>query len=201
MKISSALRAPWIFAAALAWSACMSGPAPRDHFYRLEIEDPTASDGPRIDGTLEVDRLRVEALAEGRRILYRSQERPGEVAQYAYHRWSDPPSVMVQDRLVDYLRAAHVARTVVTPAVRVAADYVVDGRILRFEQLIGNASSRAVVEIELILTRVKGRQLLQLATYREERTARSNSVADAVQAFDGAVQAIFERFVADLPQL
>jgi len=199
MRTRIALRIVSAIAAA-ALSACASGPAPQDHFYRLEIAKPAPLEKPRIDGTLEVNRLRVEALAEGRRILYRTPDRPEEVAQYTYQRWADAPSIMVQDRLVDYLRAAGVATTVVTPAVRVDADYLIDGRIQRFEQLIGADGSRVVVEIELVLTRVEGRALLLLGSYREEREAPSSRVADAIQAFDAAVGAIFERFVAELPE-
>jgi len=200
MKLRAPVQLLSVVIVAATWSACASGPAPQDHFYRLEIAKPTPLQETRIDGTLEVNRLRVEALAEGRRILYRTQERPAEVAQYAYQRWSDPPSIMLQDRLVDYLREAQVARTVVTSAARVDVDYQIDGRIKRFEQLIGTDSSQVVIEIELILTRAEGRELLLLGSYREERAARSKGVADAVQAFEAAVEAIFERFVAELPK-
>jgi len=199
MTSRSLLRSLPLAAFALFWSACASGPAPRDHFYRIDVAKPQALAEPRIHGTLEVERLQVEALSEGRRILYRSNDRPGEVAQYAYHQWSDPPSILLRDRLVDYLRAAGVADAVVTPAFRVDADYVVSGRVLRFEQLLEADGSRVVVELELVLTRNRGRELLFLGNYLEERAAGTGAVNDAVQAFDEAVAAIFARFVAEMP--
>jgi ABC-type uncharacterized transport system auxiliary subunit len=200
MKNHDLFRLLVLLAVALSWSSCASGPAPRDHFYRLDVAKPASSEEPRIRGTLEVARPRVEALSQGRRILYRSPDRPGEIAQYAYHQWSDPPSVMLQDRLVDFLRAAGVATAVVTPAVRVDADYSVIGRLQRFEQIIGSGGSRVVVGLELALIRAKGRKLLYLGSYHEEREAGSESVSDAVQAFEEAVEAIFARFVAELPE-
>jgi cholesterol transport system auxiliary component len=201
MKTHSLFRLLSLVVVALCWSGCASGPPPRDHFYRLEVAKPPASGEPRIRGTLEVERMQVEALSQGRRILYRSEDRPGEVAQYAYHQWSDPPSLMLRDRLVDYLRAAGVAKAVTTPAFRVTADFVASGRILRFEQLIEGNGSRVVVELELVLTRTNGRELVFLGDYHEERAAGSIGVSDAVQAFEEAVAAIFARFVADLPEV
>jgi cholesterol transport system auxiliary component len=183
---------------AMAWVGCASGPAPRDHFYRLEVATPQAFESPSLAGTLEVDRLRVEAVNQERQILYRDASRGGEIAQHAYHHWVDTPSVMLQDQLVQYLRAANVAENVVTPAIHVESDYLVTGRIIRFERLLGGGEPRVAVEIELALLRTKDRDLLLLENYREERTAAGAGVAAAVTALGQATSAIFERFVADI---
>lgn len=184
---------------AMAWVGCASGPAPRDQFYRLEAATPRAFESPPLAGTLEVDRPRVEAIAQGRQILYRDASKGGEIARHAYHHWADPPSLMLQDQLVRYLRAASVAENVVTPAIHVESDYVVSGRVVRFERVLGGGESRVAVEIELTLLRKKGRELLLLETYREERTAADAGVAASATAFGQATSAIFERFVADIP--
>lgn len=181
-------------------TACASGPAPRDHYYRLVAASPPALASPVIDGTVEVDRVRVEAISQGRRILYRDAANPGEIAQYTYHHWVDPPNVMLQEQLVTYLRDAGAAPSVVTPAVNVDADYRISGRLVRFERLLNGANPGVVVEIELVLTRRADDALLLLETYREERTAAGSGVSEAVDAFDAAVTAIFARFVADIPR-
>ncbi len=186
--------------AAMVWLGCASDPAPRDRFYRLEVATPTVLESPPLAGTLEVDRLRVEAIAQGRRMLYRDTSRPEEIAQRAYHHWADPPNVMIQNQLVRYLRAAGAAESVVTPAVYVESDYLLAGRIVRLEHLLGGVESRVSVEIELVLMSQEGRELLLLETYREERTARGAGVAASVTAYEQAISAIFERFVADLPR-
>ena len=178
---------------------CASGPAPRDHYYRLEAAAPEALASPKLAGTLEVGRLRVEAISQGRRMLYRDSSQSGEIGQHAYHHWVDPPNVMLQDQLVQTLRSANLAEDVVTPAVRVGSDYLVSGRIVRLERILGGSEPRVAVEIELVLTRQQGSELLLLETYREERVAPGSSVADAVTAYDQAISAIFERFLADIP--
>ena len=186
--------------AAMAWLGCVSGPAPRDHYYRLEAATPEALASPTLAGTLEVDRFRVEAISHGRRMLYSDLSESGEIVQHAYHHWADPPSVMLQDQLVRYLRTARVAENVVTPAVHVESDYLLAGRIVRLEHLLGAAESRVTVEIEIVLMHQEGRELLLLETYHEERTAPDASVAASVNAYEHAISAIFERFVADIPR-
>ncbi len=184
---------------AVATVGCASGPAPRDHYYRLETAAPKALPSPKLAGTLEAGRLRVEAISQGRRMLYRDASQSGEIGQHAYHHWVDPPSVMLQDQLAQYLRSAGAAENVVTPAVRVESDYLVSGRIVQLERILGGSEPRIAVELELALMRQKGRELLLLETYREERVAPGSGVADAVTAYEQAITAIFERFLADIP--
>jgi len=197
-------RRPAYARSALAWVAllfagCLSGPAPVDHYYRVEVPPPGGSVARALSGTVEVDRLRVEAIAQGRRMLYRKADRPEEVAQFAYHHWADPPNVMVQSEMVDYLRATGVADRVVTPGVHVGSDFRITGRIVRFEQILGSGDPRVVVELEIELVRNRGNELLLLETYREERSASGSSVGDAAAAYGEALQVIFGRLAADIP--
>jgi cholesterol transport system auxiliary component len=193
-----------LFAGA-AWIAgfctsCLSGPAPVDHYYRIEVAAPAAPAPPVLAGTLEVDRPRVEAIAQGRRMLYRDAGKPGEIAQHSYHHWADPPSLMVQAQLVDYLRAAGVAEHVVTPAVHVDSDYRLTGRVVHLERILGSGTARVVVELELALLKNAGNEILLFETYRDEREAAGNGVGESVTAYGEALGSIFGHFVADLPR-
>ncbi|MFQ5415978.1 MAG: ABC-type transport auxiliary lipoprotein family protein [Myxococcota bacterium] len=190
-----------IFLLAGAWLGCASGPAPRDHFYRLTLDAPESRAAPILSGTLEVEHLRVEAVAQGRRILYRETGPVEEIAQHAYHQWANPPSVMLQDAMVEYFRAANVAETVVTPAVRIESDHLVSGRIVRLERLLGAERAEVVIELELILARSKGHRLRWIETYRAQQAASGKSVGDSVAAFEAAMEAILARFVADIEAL
>ena len=111
----------------------------------------------------------------------------------------DPPNVMVQSELVDYLRAAGVADRVVTPGVHVDSDYRLTGRIVRLEQILGGSDARVVGEIEVELVRNRGNEVLLIERYREERSASGSSVGDAAAAYGAALEAIFGRLAADIP--
>lgn len=182
--------------AAAAAAGCVSGPAPRDHFYRLEAGAPAARAAqPRFAGIVEVDRLRADPLTDQLPLLYRG-EGP-EIHRHAYHRWAAPPSAMVQSALIGFLRASGVAATVVSPEARARPDLHVTGRLMRLERLLGSGTPQVVIELELGASDGQG-ELLLLQTYRTQREVPSDAVDDAVVALEGALTEIFERFVADL---
>jgi ABC-type uncharacterized transport system auxiliary subunit len=189
-------------AAAALLAACGLGCAltgsPRpDAFYRLEPAAPPPLARPALPGLLEVDRLRADAITSERLLLFRAGDDATEVRRHAYHQWVDPPPLMLQVALASALRGAGVARAVVTSDQRARPDFVLGGRILRLERRL-DGPPRALLELELSLTRESDRALLLQRVYREERAAEGAAVADAVRAFDAALGALLERLVADL---
>jgi len=181
---------------------CLSGPAPPDRFYRLEIPDAAARlELPRLPGRLLVDSVRGDAMTRERRMVYRSASDPSQVKRSGYDSWVDPPPVMVQRAVVEYLRSANAAEAVITPEMRIDADFRLGGRLHRFERLVGQDSSRATIELELTLVRVEDREPLLLETYREHEEVAGNQAGDSVEAFSRALQRILERLVLDLPEV
>jgi ABC-type uncharacterized transport system auxiliary subunit len=201
MRATTRGRGAAIILLTAAWLGCASGPAPRDHFYRLDLDAPAARAKPILPGTLEVDRLRVEAIAQGRRIHYRTAGPVEEIAHHAYHHWADAPSAMLQDEMVEYFRAANLAALVVTTAVRVESEHQISGRIVRFERILAEETAEVVVELELLLSRDEGRTLLWIETYRDRRAASGSSVGESVAAFEAASAAVLAQFVADIEGL
>ena len=178
------------------WS-CASGPAPIDHYYQIDAGVPDAPLAKKLEGNLQVDRLRTDALMGERQLLYKKTADAPEIRQHPYQRWSDPPAILLQTELISFLSAAAVADTVVSATARVKPDYVVSGRILNFERVL-KPEVRAVVEIQLAVTRAAGEEILVNHSYREERAAENSTIAASAVAFSEAVHAIFERFLADL---
>lgn len=169
---------------------------PEDQFYRLQADKPAA--GKKLfSGTLEVDRFVADGLTAGRPIVYSEAEKPYQVKEYHYHFWTQPPTVMLRDELVTYLRHAGIADVVVTPEMRLAADYVLTGKIKRLEKVIGTPP-RAVLEIELGLRKSAGGKLVFLDTYRMETVSSGDGVGDAVASLNKSLSAIYGKFVADL---
>ncbi len=181
-------------ALAIALSGCVAGPAPSDHFYRLEAGPPTKTfERPPLPGTIEVRRFRADAVTAERRIVLRREGEP-MLQPHLYHYWTDVPTTTLQVELVRYLREASVADRVVTPESRVQGDYVVTGRILRLERVLGNGRPKVDVAIEFALIRESSRDLIVLDTYREELEVPSDDVAAAATAFGRALNRIFAQF-------
>ncbi len=178
------------------WS-CASGPAPVDHYYQIDAGVPDAPLANKLEGNLQVDRLRTYALMGERQLLFKKTADAPEIRQHAYQRWSDPPAILLQTELISFLSAAAAADAVISATARVKPDYVVSGRILNFERVL-KPKVRAVVEIQLAVTRTAGEEILFNHSYREERAAENSTIAASAVAFSEAVHAIFERFLADL---
>ena len=178
------------------WS-CASGPAPVDHYYQIDAGVPDAPLANKLEGSLQVDRLRTDALMGERQLLYKKTADASEIRQHPYQRWSDPPAILLQTELIAFLSAATAADTVMSATARVKPDYVVSGRILNFERVL-EPNVRAVVEIQLAVTRTAGEEILVNHSYREERTAENSTIAASAVAFSEAVHAIFEQFLSDL---
>ena len=193
---------PWLMlAAVLATANCSQPVVPEDHYYRLTIPVPTpAAAGPKLTGTLEVDRFLADGLTAGRPIVYSQANQPNALFEYHYHFWIEPPTVMLQEALVAYLRSAKLATVVVTPELRAQPDHVLSGKIKRLERVLGSKPT-VVVEIELGLRRVRDAQLLHVNSYRIESAVQGDSVAAAVEAINRAVGEIYGRFAQDVSRI
>ncbi len=178
------------------WS-CASGPAPIDHYYQIDAGVPDAPLAKKLEGNLQVDRLRTDALMGERQLLYKETADASEIRQHPYQRWSDPPAILLQTELIAFLSAAAAADTVMSATARVKPDYVVSGSIRNFERVL-KPKVRAVVEIQLAVTRTAGEEILVNHSYREERAAANSTIEASAAAFGEAVHLIFERFLADL---
>jgi ABC-type uncharacterized transport system auxiliary subunit len=175
--------------------ACASGPAPRDHFYRIEIAPPAAGDR-QLPGTLEVERFTSDDTLRERALLKSAPGSP-EVTPYSYHRWVDSPTLLLQRALADYLRAAAVAERVVTPDAGATEDWQVNGYLRRLDSVV-DAAPRVQVEIELRMRHHAGEDLIEQKIYSAEQAADDASPEAAARAISLAVGKVFAEFTGDL---
>lgn len=174
---------------------------PRDSFYRLDVAAPEALRADALlDGPLIVKRFGADGTVGQRPIVYADASSRHALHQYNYHLWADPPPRMVQELTVDMLRGAGVAEPVVTPEVRVQADYELTGKIKLLEHLRGEESS-VEVRLEFHLHRLRDGELLLVQDYEVSRAAADASVTEATRAMNEALGEIYTRLVADIAAL
>lgn len=184
---------------ALLVTACIGSPAPRDHFYMLEPGAPsTPLAQPALRGTLEVERLRADALTRERAILRVAGPESVQVTPYTYHLWIDTPTVMLQRELAEYLRRAHLADRVVLPEMDVEENWVLNGWIDRLVRVTADAPERVIVTLEFALARARGGELLLRKRYQVEVASEGDGIDAAVRAFNAAVGEVFGRLVSDI---
>lgn len=197
--VSGPLAAVAVLLATMLAGCASPGALPEDHFYMLP--DPHAATvlhTPLLEGTLAVTRLRAAGVRNERAMLYIEEAHPLQILRYHYHYWSEPPTELIRNHLVAYLRKLGVATQSVTYMPGMEADAVVRGELLRFERELGATGTGVHVEIELSYM-PKGRTApLWSKAYRAQTQARNASIDATVAAFSIALQQIYAEFVRDL---
>jgi len=170
-------------------------PVPRDHYYRLVVHGPeTGRTEAPFPGVMQVDQLQADGLLRERPLLYSRSGASHEVQQHNYHYWNDAPARMLQDQMVAWLRRGGIAGQVVTPEMRIRADYQVSGKVRRLERLLGGGPPRVAVELELSLIRLADDRLMLVDSFAGQERVADSSVAAAVVAINRVTGRIFQRF-------
>jgi ABC-type uncharacterized transport system auxiliary subunit len=186
-------------ALAIALSGCALAPGPVDHYYRLATGPiDHRFDSPRLRGTLRVKRPRAEALTDGTNLIYRRLDSPAEVHRDAYQFWTDAPSLLLRDVLIDALHSAKLAELIVAPGLHSAVDYTLSSRIVKMERLVEIGAERVTLDLEFAVERERDRELLFHKRYSDEETVLGTSTAQAVRAYDRALARILVKFMVDL---
>jgi len=192
-------RAILLIATLFLLNACTQPPLPKDHYYRLGgIVNDIGSLGSPLNGILEVERFQADGLVGGRSILFTEAGKEQEVQEYHYHLWTEGPTSLIQDSLIAYLRDVKVAKSIVTPEMRLTPDHAISGRIRHLERIIGGKQPKVLVELEIGLKNIADDRLVFIESYSQEVTHKDENVSTAVAAMNQAVASIFKRFVNDI---
>jgi len=183
---------------ALSLSACFGSapPVPKEQYFRLLAEGAPAAAAKPVEGVIEIPPLQAEGVMGERPLLF-TNDNGQKLEQRNYAYWTDPPPAMLRDQLVAYLRAAKVAKDVVPSELRVNAQYRVEGRIKRLEQLTGGKNS-AVIALELALIDKTTDSIVSSGSYEVAKDASGQDIDDAVHALNAGLNEILAKFVADL---
>lgn len=180
-------------ALAATLAACAQQAPPKDRFYRLEPPSAAARFAAPALGVVEVSRLTTDGVLSERPLAY--QDADGSLGRYRYDLWAEPPTALLQNALVDSLRQSGVAHTVITPEIRVPPDWILRGRLNRFEMQAGTGKVVASLELAVVSSRDGG--LLLLKTYQAEVPSAAGPEAEAA-ALTRASGDIITAFITDL---
>ena len=188
-----------IIAACWTLAGCLGSTetVPPDHYYRITVTKPDQrAAGIAFPGVLSVATFDGDGLVRGRPVLFTTDGREGTLRQHNYHYWVDSPSRLLQGQLAAYLESSALADSVVTPEMRVRADYELVGRIIRLERVLGAGPPRVAVKLALSVVRLSDHKLVTTNTFSAEVNCVDDSVGAAITAMNQAVGEIFNDFVA-----
>jgi len=174
-------------ASAVILAGCALWPRPLKpiHYYAIE---PTHR-GPGAAAKPAPGVLGVHTLAAASRYRERILWRQGtaDANYHEYRRWVEPPAEMVTTALRRALEAARVAETVVDERLVRRPDFLLDGRLARFDELHGRDAWAAVCEIEIVLKQADNGSVLAATRLTATHAAEARTTDAFVQAMNAAV--------------
>jgi len=153
-------------------------------YYSLDAPAITPS-GPRTDVALLIGRFGAPTLYRDTRIVYRTGA--NELGVYEAHRWVEAPAIMVQEMVLQYLRRSGRYKSVQNIASNAQGDYIVRGRIERFEQ-VEQKPITARVWLHMSLYDPKGGSTVWAQNYEHDEDAAGTDLDSIVAALDKNLQ-------------
>ncbi len=158
---------------------------------------------PVLKGILGVSPLDSDVLRGDRRMLFKLSSRPLELRLHHFRFWTDSPTKLVQQKISVYLNKIRFATKVIrfVPGNRV--DYLLQGRLVKFERFVDTKSNKdeVLVSIELSITKESNGQLVAPSTiyHIRQKAARAssanNTIVNAVKSFKLALGKAMLQFV------
>jgi len=200
MSVITFARRAALLGVALALSGCFGSapPVPKEQYFRLLASSDPAPVANPLSGIVEIPPFQAEGVMGERPLLF-TQDNGLKLEQRNYAYWTDPPPAMLRDQLIAFLRTTKLADQVVPSELRVGAQYRVEGRIKRLEQIAGPKNGGAIA-LELALIDKTTDAIVVSGSYEVTKDASGPNIDDAVHALNAGLNEIFARFAADLDQ-
>lgn len=190
---------PIALLALLVLAGCGSPTVPDFTYFRLPRAKPLeVLSTPLFREAVVVDVFGADGLYADQSLIYALDPSAQELRQYHYQLWTDPPTRILQRRLIVDLRDAKVSAQV-TDELPASADAVrISGVILRFDRVpVAAGGYNAVVALKLRADAPDGHALID-EYYRAELPAGGAELKATVDAYGAALDQIYAQFYADL---
>lgn len=168
--------------AALLCAGC--GRLPRTYYYTLSIPSPPPPNDPKTSFTLGVEHFSSQQMLRGDRIVYYST--PTELNFYEYHRWSADPPSMLSRLAAQQLEEMGIFAAVLLLPSRDPVDFVLRGRVLNFEEVDYEGSTKGRVVLDLKLQRWRDRKVVWSSAHMVERSVEAGGVPGVVAALNAS---------------
>ena len=185
-----------IFLAYLA-AGCVSAKSPR--YYRLNLAPvATQSSTAPFQVSLLVGRLTAPRILRDDRVVYGMSD--VEMGVDEYHRWTEPPTEMIEDLLVQRLRRSGQYKSVQRISSTARGDYLLRGHLSSLNEVDDPAGIKARFNVQLELFEQKSGGVVWTGSYSHDEPVEKKSVTAVVQSLQKSVNAGIEQLTAGLAQ-
>ncbi len=189
--------AAWtIFLAYLA-AGCVSARSPR--YYRLNLAPVAAqSSVSPVPVSILVGRLSAPRILRDDRVVYGMSD--VEMGVDEYHRWTEPPTEMIEDLLVQQLRRSGQYKSVQRISSTARGDYLLRGHLSSLNEIDDPAGIKARFNIQLELFDQKAGSVVWTDSYSHDDPVAKKTVTAVVESLQKNVNAGIEQLTASLAQ-
>lgn len=180
--------------AALVLAAACGGVRP-SKFYTLDIPSAPAASGAPVPADLLIGRVSAPQFLRDDRIVYRTGST--ELGNYEYHRWADPPSLLIEELLLRTLRDSGHYRSVQSQKSNTKGDFIVRGRLYEFGEITGT-SLAARLKIEFELYDPRSGTVVFSKLYSRDEPVSGKEVPGVVEALNQNMQRALSDFSSSL---
>lgn len=194
------LRLSLLAALLLLLTGCASGPGiPDTTYFRLPAAAEVASGPARLDAPLVVDAFFADGVHADQALLYGLDPAGERLRAYHYQMWVDPPTRLLQRRLIRVLGQSGVAPLTTGRLPPKTRQYRLQMRIEGFERLPRGEGRWAVrVALRARLDGSDAATPLLERSYSRELEVQGGSVRDSVRMMGTALDQIDAELIADL---
>jgi ABC-type uncharacterized transport system auxiliary subunit len=185
-----------IFLACLA-AGCTTARAPR--YYRLSLAPATPqSSAVPVPVSILVGRLSAPRILRDDRVVYGMSD--VELGVDEYHRWTEPPTEMIEDLLVQQLRHSGQYKSVQRISSTARGDYLLRGHLSSLNEVDDPAGIKARFNVQLELFDQKSGGVVWTGSYSHDEPVEKKSVTAVVESLQKNVNAGIEQLTAGLAQ-
>jgi ABC-type uncharacterized transport system auxiliary subunit len=168
-------------------------------YYTLSIP-PGAAQPPAqpLPITIVVGRMNAPHLLRDDRVVYAMSD--VELGVDEYHRWSEPPTGMIERLLVERLRASGQYKAVQHLSSTTRGDYILRGYLGALNEVDDPAGIKARFTLQLELFDVKAGNVVWSERYNSDQPVPEKSVKAVVETLQKSVSTGLEQLTGSLAQ-
>ena len=187
-----------LLSAVFALAGCNVPTVPDFTYYRLPRPQALEAANAPLRDAIVVDAFGADGLYADQALVYAVDPDGQQLRQYHYQLWTDPPTRILQRRLIVMLREAGLSREVTDELPASRAAIRIHGILLRLDRVPkGDGSWSVAVLLKLRADALDGTPLVD-DLYRDEESVAATGIKASVDAYGVVLDRLFARFYADL---
>jgi ABC-type uncharacterized transport system auxiliary subunit len=189
--------AKWTVFLVFVAAGCVSARAPR--YYFLTTPPITAQAGAQqFPVTILVGRLNAPRVLRDDRVVYGMSD--VELGVDEYHRWSEPPTEMIEQLLVERLRRSGQYKSVQKISSTARGDFLLRGHLNSLNEINEGSGIEARFNIQLELFDQKSGVVVWTESYSHDEPVEKKTVSAVVESLQKNVNVGLGQLTASLAQ-